>query len=79
MGLLLRLILSVGDALVAVYALLATASLVHGLVRFLVAAPGAIRHDLERWRREHAESPRPLRHVDDEAEDGPPAPPPSPA
>ena len=57
MGLLIRVVLFVGEAFVAVYVLLATASFVYGLVRFLIAAPGAIRHDLERWGREHVEPP----------------------
>jgi hypothetical protein len=59
---LLRLVLFVGEVFIAVWMLLATASFVYGLIRFLIAAPGAIQHDLERWRRQHAERFRMRRH-----------------
>jgi hypothetical protein len=60
MGLLIRLVLFLGDALIAVFVLRATASFVYGLVRFLIAAPGGIRHDLEQAtgaRRAYSDAP----------------------
>jgi len=76
MGLLIRLIVFLGTAIVTVYALVATASLLIGFARFLVAAPRAIRADLEDRRRIRAEPPRKLRYVRNEAEGGPPGLPP---
>lgn len=73
MGLLIRLVVFLASAFVAVYALIAAVSLLLGLARFLVEAPGAIRADLEARRRARAEPPRPLKYVENEAEDDPPA------
>jgi hypothetical protein len=53
----------------AVYAALATGSVLVGLVRFLIAAPGAIRQDMERWRAAHPQRQRMIRYVRNEAED----------
>ena len=53
----------------AMYALVASLAFLWGLLRFLIAAPAAIRADMEerRRRREVVEEPRPLRHVANEA------------
>jgi hypothetical protein len=53
----------------ALYALVATLAFLWGLLRFLIAAPAAIRADVEerRRRREVTEAPRPLRHIVNEA------------
>ena len=69
MGLLIRFIVFLVDAAIAVYVLVATVSLLGGFVCFLVQAPSAIRSDLERWRREHAAPPRLIRYVRNDAED----------
>jgi hypothetical protein len=69
MGLLIRLIVFIGEAFVAVWVLVAAVSIFGGLVRFLIATPGAIRKDLERWRLEHPRPQRMIRYVRNEAED----------
>ena len=69
MGLLIRFIVFLVDAAIAVYVLVATVSLLGGFVCFLIQAPGAIRSDLERWGREHAAPPRLIRYVPNDAED----------
>ena len=53
----------------SLYALVATLATLWGFLRFLIAAPAAIRADMEerRRRRDVTESPRPLRHVMNEA------------
>jgi hypothetical protein len=57
------------SAFVAVYALVATVSILIGLARFVLEAPGAIRADLDGRRRARAEPPRMLRYVRNEADD----------
>ena len=79
MGLLVRFIVFLVEAAVSAYVLVATVSLLGGFVCFLIQAPGAIRSDLERWRREHAAPPRLIRHVPNEAEGLLPVLPPPPA
>jgi hypothetical protein len=61
------------------YALVATLAFLWGLLRFLIAAPSAIRQDMEerRRRRQVVEEPRPLRHVANEALSALPAPKPA--
>jgi hypothetical protein len=59
---------SVVGLFIAVYLVLATGSLLVGLVRFLIAAPGAIRQDMERWRATHPRRQRMIRYVRNEAE-----------
>jgi len=76
MGLLIRLIVFLTTAFVALYALAATVSLLIGLGRFLLGAPGAIRADLAARKRAQAELPRTLRYVRNEADRDPPALPP---
>lgn len=76
MGLLIRLIVFLLTAFVALYAVAATVSLLIGLGRFLLGAPGAIRADLQERRRVHSEPTRLLRYVRNEAERDPPALPP---
>ncbi len=65
----IRLVVWLVEAFTAVYVLVAFGSLVVGFARFLIELPGAIRKDMERWRKEHAEPPRELRYVRNEAED----------
>jgi hypothetical protein len=65
MGLLIRAIVFVVTVLSVVYALAAGVSLLVGLVRFLIEAPGAIRQDL-RDRRAPTGMPRPVRYVENE-------------
>jgi len=58
------------DMATTVWVVAMVASLLWGLVRFLIAAPAAIREDLEnaRRRRESLEPSRGLRYVENEAE-----------
>ena len=60
---------AVVGVLIAIYVVLATGSMLVGLVRFLIAAPGAIRQDLARWRAAHPRRQRMIRYVRNEAED----------
>jgi hypothetical protein len=69
MNLVIWFVEAVVSAIVAVYVVLATGSLLVGLVRFLTAAPGAIRQDMERWRAAHPRRQRMIRYVRNEAED----------
>ncbi|MGZ8578855.1 MAG: hypothetical protein ACXWWX_04910 [Actinomycetota bacterium] len=67
----IRLVVWLVEAFTAVFALLSAGAFVVGLARFFLELPGAIRKDLERWRAAHAEPPRELRYVRNEAEDDP--------
>ena len=64
---LVRFVVFLTGLFTTVYAIVATVALAWGFVRFLVAAPAAIRHDLEAQRRRNVERQRPLRHVENEA------------
>ncbi len=75
MGLLFQLIEFLVEAFIAVWVLVAVVSIFGGLVRFLIAAPGAIREDLKRWRLEHPRPQRMIRYVRNEAEDATALPP----
>jgi hypothetical protein len=66
-GLLIRLVVFLVELFVLVYAVAATVSFLWGLGRFLIAAPGAIRHDLAERRARHAQPARTLRYVANEA------------
>jgi hypothetical protein len=68
MGLLIRLSVFLVGAFTGLYVVVATLSLLIGLGRFLIEAPRAIRRDLARWGHTHAESPRMIRYVRNEAE-----------
>jgi hypothetical protein len=61
------------ELFVVVYAVAATVSLLWGLGRFLLAAPGAIRQDLAERRARDLEPERTLRYVANEASTTPPA------
>jgi hypothetical protein len=69
MNLVIWFVEAVVGVFVTVYVVLATGSLVVGLVRFFIAAPGAIRQDMERWRAAHPRRQRMIRYVRNEAED----------
>jgi hypothetical protein len=47
----------------------ATVSVLVGFIQFLIAAPGAIRQDMERWRETNAGPPRMIKYVRNEAEE----------
>jgi hypothetical protein len=76
-GLLIRLVVFLVELFLVVYAVAATISLLWGLGRFLLAAPGAIRHDLAERRARHLEPERTLRYVANEAPTPPPSLPPA--
>jgi hypothetical protein len=69
MNLIIWFVEAVVGVFIAVYVVLATGSVLVGLVRFLIAAPGAIRQDMERWRAAHPRRQRMIRYVRNEAED----------
>lgn len=69
MNLLIWFVEAVVGVFTAVYVVLAAGSVLVGLVRFLIAAPGAIRQDMERWRAAHPRPQRMIRYVRNEAED----------
>lgn len=69
MNLLIWFVEAVVGAFIAVYLVLAAGSMLVGLARFLIAAPGAIRQDLEEWRAAHPRPQRMIRYVRNEAED----------
>ncbi len=69
MNVLIWFVEAVVGAFIAVYVVLATGSVLVGLVRFLIAAPGAIRQDMEPWRVTHPRRQRMIRYVRNEAED----------
>jgi hypothetical protein len=69
MNLVIWFVEAVVGVIIAVYVLLATGSLLVGLVRFLIAAPGAIRQDMERWRAAHPRRQRMIRYVRNEADE----------
>jgi hypothetical protein len=77
MGLLIRFVMTVVGGFTAVYMVVATVSVLVGFIQFLIAAPAAIRQDMERWRETHAGPPRMIKYVRNEAEDGTGALPPS--
>jgi hypothetical protein len=69
MNLVIWFVEAVVGVIIAVYLLLATGSLLVGLVRFLIGAPGAIRQDMERWRATHPRRQRMIRYVRNEADE----------
>jgi hypothetical protein len=69
MGLLIRFVMTVVGGFTAVYVVVATVSVLVGFMQFLIAAPGAIRQDIERWREANAGPPRMIKYVRNEAED----------
>jgi hypothetical protein len=69
MNLVIWFVEAVVGVFIAAYVVLATGSLLVGLVRFLIAAPGALRQDMERWRATHPRSQRMIRYVRNEAEE----------
>lgn len=69
MNIVIWLVEAVVSMLITFYLVLATGSLLVGLVRFLIAAPGAIRQDSQRWRAAHPRRQRMIRYVRNEAEE----------
>ena len=76
-GLLIRLVVFLVELFLFVYLVAATVSFMWGLGRFLLAAPGAIRHDLAERRARDLQPERTLRYVENEASTPPPALPPA--
>jgi hypothetical protein len=68
MGLLIQFVVTGVGVFTTVYMVVATVSVLAGFIRFLVEAPGAIRHDMERWRETHAGPPRIVKYVQNEVE-----------
>jgi hypothetical protein len=69
LSLLIWFVEAVVGVFIAIYVVLATGSVLVGLVRFLIATPGAIRQDMERWRAAHPRRQRMIRYVRNEAEE----------
>ena len=72
----IRVIAQLFALMSALYAIAVTLSFVYGLLRFLIAAPSAIKADMgEHRRRAAVPDPRVARYVDNEAETPPALPP----